>query len=122
MPSHFWAKDAADFSGALPLPLAPNEFTRTYMVVPEDLRGADINVSAEVRVDITGLSAKSTPTILFGSANFGPQSDGQEVAGIRRFKCRVPLQAISNGRNRVMVKVAESNAQLAGVELWIRRG
>lgn len=121
MPSHFWAKDAADFSGALPLDLKPNEFTRTYMTVPEDLRGADISVTAEVRVDFTGLTDESTPTILFGSANFGPQSDGQEVAGIRRFKCRVPLQAISQGRNRVMVKVAESNAKLAGVELWIRR-
>ena len=121
MPSHYWAKDAADFSTALPLPLKPGEFTRTYMVVPEDLRGAGINVIAEVRVDFTGLNEDSRPTILFGSANFGPQSDGQVVAGVRRFTCRVPLQAITKGRNRVMVKVQESDARLAGVELWIHR-
>lgn len=121
MPSHYWAKDAADFAGALPLSLKPNEFTRTYMTVPEDLRGADISVSAEVRVDFTGLSKDAEPTILFGSANFGPQSGGEDVAGVRRFTCRVPLQAISKGRNRVMVKVADKDAKLAGVELWIRR-
>lgn len=121
MPSHYWSKDAAEFSAALPMDLKPGEFNRTYMTVPEDLRGADIGVMAELRVDFTGLSEKSTPTILFGSANFGPQSDGQEVAGIRRYSCRVPLQSISNGRNRVMVNVDESNAKLAGVELWIRR-
>ncbi|MDA1165120.1 MAG: hypothetical protein O3B13_18640 [Planctomycetota bacterium] len=121
MPSHYWAKDAADYSRALPLPLKSNDFTQTYMIVPEDLRGSDISVTAEVRVDFTGLSKDSQPTILFGSANFGPQSDGQEIAGVRRFTCRVPLQAISQGRNRVMVKVAEEDAQLAGVELWINR-
>lgn len=121
MPSHYWSKDAAEFSDALPLTLQPGEFNRTYMIVPEDLRGADISVSAELRVDFTGLSADSTPTILFGSANFGPQSDGQEVAGVRRFTVRIPLQSISQGRNRVMVKVAEDDAKLAGVELWVRR-
>ena len=121
MPSHYWAKDAADYSRALPLPLKPNEFTQTYMIVPEDLRGSDISVTAEVRVDFTGLSKNSEPTILFGSANFGPQTDGQEIAGVRRFTCRVPLQAISEGRNRVMVKVAQAGAKLAGVELWIKR-
>ena len=122
MPQHYWAKDAAEYSTALPLSLKPGEFTRTYMVVPEDLRGADITVTAEVRVDFTGLSDNAEPTVLFGSANFGPQSGGKDVAGVRRFTCRVPLQAISQGRNRVMVKVGDSDAKLAGVELWIRRG
>jgi hypothetical protein len=91
------------------------------MIVPEDLRGSDISVTAEVRIDFTGLSKDSEPTILFGSANFGPQTDGQEIAGVRRFICRVPLQAISKGRNRVMVKVAEAGTKLVGVELWINR-
>jgi len=121
MPSHYWSKDAADFSAALPLPLKPGEYTRTYMTVPEDLRGADISVTAEVRVDFAGLSQDSQPEILFGSANFGPQSSGTELAGIRRFTCRVPLQAVSQGRNRVMVKVPDQMARLAGAELWIRR-
>jgi hypothetical protein len=121
MPSHYWAKDAAEFSGALPLSLQPDEMTRTFMIVPEDLRGADISVTAELRIDFTGLKENSRPTILFGSANFGTQSGGKEIAGVRRFTCAVPLQAISKGRNRVMVKVAEKGAKLAGVELWIRR-
>lgn len=121
MPSHFWAKDAADFSQALPLTLKANEFTRTFMVVPEDLRGADISVTAELRVDFTGLADDARPTVLFGSANFGPQTGGKAFAGVRRFTCRVPLQAISRGRNRVMVKVNSEGARLAGAELWIRR-
>lgn len=121
MPSHFWAKDAADFTQALPLSLKPNEMTRTYMFVPEDLRGADISVTAELRVDFTGLRDDSTPVILFGSANFGPQSDGRRVADVRRFTCRVPLQAITQGKNRVMVSVADAGAKLVGAELWIQR-
>lgn len=121
MPTHYWAQDAEESSNALPLPLTARDFTQTYMVVPEDLRGADIQVTAELRVDFTGLSPDSRPMILFGSANFGPQSDSQEIAGVRRYTCQVPLQAISQGKNRVMVNVEEANAKLAGVELWIRR-
>jgi hypothetical protein len=121
MPSHFWAKDAEEFSDALPLPLTPHDFTQTYMIVPEDLRGADINVTAELRVDLIGLSKDSRPTILFGSANFGPQPAGKEIAGVRRYTCRVPLQSITQGKNRIMVRVDEQNAQLAGAELWIQR-
>ena len=122
MPAHYWAKDAAEFSAALPLEIKPNQFTRTFMVVPEDLRGADISVTAELRVDFTGLAQNSEPTIVFGSANFGPQASGKEFADVRRFTCRVPLQAIMKGHNRVMVKAPDKNAKLAGVELWIRRG
>lgn len=121
MPSHYWAKDAVDISKALPLDLKPNEFIRTYMTVPEDLRGADISISAELRVDFAGLAKDSKPIVLFGSANFGPQTGGVQTADVQRFSCRVPLQAISKGSNRVMVKVAESGAKLAGAELWIRR-
>ena len=72
-------------------------------------------------MDFTGLAKDSRPVVLFGSANFGPQDGGEEVAGARRFTCRVPVPAITKGRNRVMVKVKESGAKLAGVELWIRR-
>ena len=122
MPSHYWAKDAAPFKEALPLTLQPNEFTKTYMIVPEDLRGADLNVTAELRVDLTGISEQSRPVILFGSANFGVQSSNRPVADVRRFTCRVPLQAISQGKNRIMVKAADTGAKLVGVELWIQRG
>jgi hypothetical protein len=121
MPAHFWSKDAADFSKALPLTLQPNEYERTSLYVPEDLRGADFDVTAELRVDFTGLAEDSKPEILFGSANFGPTSDGEQVAGVRRYLCQVPVQAISQGNNRVMVKTKANGANLAGAELWIRR-
>jgi hypothetical protein len=78
-------------------------------------------VTAELRVDFSGLSADSTPEILFGSANFGPTGDGKSVAGIKRYVCQVPVQAIRQGPNRVMVKTAETDAKLVGAELWIRR-
>lgn len=121
MPSHFWAKDVADFSQALPLKLKANEFTRHALHVPEDLSGAGFDVTAELRVDFTGLSADSTPEILFGSANFGPTGNGQAVAGVKRYVCQVPVQAIRQGPNRVMVKTSETDAKLVGAELWIRR-
>jgi hypothetical protein len=121
MPSHYWAKDVAHYSDALPLDLKANEFTRCYLHVPEDLSGAGFGVTAELRVDFTGLKANSEPEILFGSANFGPTADGKKIADIQRYVCPVPLQAIQRGRNRVMVKTAETQAKLVGAELWIRR-
>lgn len=121
MPSHYWAKDAADFAAALPLPLTANEFERTSLYVPEDLRGAGFDVTAELRVDFTGLSAESAPEILFGSANFGPTAGGQPIADVRRYVCQVPVQSITQGANRVMVRTKERGAKLAGAELWIRR-
>ena len=121
MPAHYWANDAADFSNALPLPLKADEYERTSLYVPEDLRGSGFDVTAELRVDFTGLSADSTPEILFGSANFGPATGGEPVADIRRYVCKVPIQSIGQGANRVMVKTKESGAKLAGAELWIQR-
>ncbi len=121
MPSHYWAKDVADFSKALPMPLRANEYERTSLYVPEDLRGAGFNVTAELRVDFTGLTAESNPEILFGSANFGPTASGEQIAEVRRFVCQVPVQSIAQGANRVMVKTQANGAQLAGAELWIRR-
>ena len=121
MPSHFWAKDVAEFSQALPLLLNANEFARRSLHVPEDFSSAGFNVTAELRVDFTGLTADSTPEILFGSANFGPTNDGETVAGVKRFVCKVPVQAIRQGANRVMVKTKDANAKLVGAELWIRR-
>ena len=121
MPTHYWAKDAADFAKALPLPLTAHEYVQTSMLVPEDLRGAGFDVTAELRVDFTGLAAESTPEILFGSANFGPTAGGERFADVHRYVCAVPLQSISQGPNRVMVKVKESGAALVGAELWIQR-
>ncbi|HJN07893.1 MAG: hypothetical protein QGH33_09550 [Pirellulaceae bacterium] len=121
MPAHYWAKDVTDFSAALPLPLSANEYERTSLFVPEDLRGAGFNVTAELRVDFTGLTAESTPEILFGSANFGPTAGGRQIADVRRYICKVPVQSIAMGANRVMVKTKESGAKLAGAELWIHR-
>ncbi len=121
MPSHYWAKDAADFSKALPLVLKANQFERSSMEVPEDLSAAGFNVSAELRVDFTGLEERSRPEILFGSANFGPTAGGKKVAGVQRFVCKVPLQAIQQGANRVMVKTKQAGVKMVGAELWIRR-
>lgn len=121
MPAHYWSKDAADFSQALPLSLKPNEYERTSLYVPEDLRAAGFDVTAELRVDFTGLTDHSTPEILFGSANFGPTGGGEKIADVRRYVCKVPVQAIAQGRNRVMVKTKASGAKLAGAALWIRR-
>jgi hypothetical protein len=121
MPAHFWAKDVAEYSQALPLLLQANTFERRSLYVPEDFSGAGFNVTAELRVDFTGLTKESTPEILFGSANFGPTDGGMKVADVRRYVCRVPLQAIRPGPNRVMVKTDATGAKLVGAELWIRR-
>jgi hypothetical protein len=120
MPSHYWAKDAAEFSKALPLQLKPDQFERHSLFVPEDFSSAGFDVSAELRLDFTGVDKDSEPEILFGSANFGPRS-GKPTAGVHRFVCPVPMQAIQQGPNRVMVKTKSTGAKLAGAELWIQR-
>jgi hypothetical protein len=43
------------------------------------------------------------------------------VGDARRYVCRVPIQAIEPGPNRVMVKTKATGAKLVGAELWIRR-
>ena len=121
MPSHYWAKDVAEFTQALPMALKANEFERRSLIVPEDLSGAGFDVTAELRVDFTGLKKDSTPEILFGSANFGPTGGSKQVHGVYRYTCPVPLQAIQQGANRVMVKTKETGASLIGAELWIKR-
>jgi len=121
MPAHHWAKDVAEFEQALPVALKPNEFHRRPLHVPEDFSQAGFDVTAELRVDFTGLKKDSSPEILFDSANFGPTGGGKQVHGVRRYTCKVPLQAIKQGNNRVMVKTSESGASLIGAELWIKR-
>jgi len=121
MPAHHWAKDVAEFSKALPVALKPNEFHQRPLHVPEDFSGVGFDVTAELRVDFTGLKKESTPEILFGSANFGPTGGGKKVTGVHRFTCKVPVQAIKQGANRVMVKTRETGASLIGAELWIQR-
>ena len=101
--------------------LKPNEFQQRPLHVPEDLSGVGFDVTAELRVDFTGLKKESTPEILFGSANFGPTRGGKKVNGVRRYTCKVPMQAIRQGANRVMVKTKETGASLIGAELWIQR-
>ncbi|MDP6447799.1 MAG: hypothetical protein QF805_28650, partial [Pirellulaceae bacterium] len=61
MPAHYWAKDAAEYSQSLPLALKANEFVRTSMHVSEDVRQAGFDVTAELRLDFTGLDADSQP-------------------------------------------------------------
>ena len=121
MPAHFWAKDVAEFSNALPLVLKPNTFERHSLFVAEDLSDAGFDVTAELRVDFTGLLAKSEPEILFGSANFGPTAGGKTFGSARRYTCQVPVQAIQQGANRVMVKTSQDGAKLVGADLWIKR-
>ena len=101
--------------------LKPNEFERRSLMVPEDLSGAGFGVTAELRVDFKGLKPDSTPEILFGSANFGPTGGGKKISDVQRYTCKVPMQAISQGANRVMVKTGETGASLIGAELWIKR-
>ncbi len=121
MPSHYWAKDAAAFAKALPLPLKADTFERTSLYVPEDLSDAGFDVTAELRVDFTGLDAASTPEILFGAANFGPTGGGQPMGESLRFVCPVPMQEIATGPNRVMVRTKARGAKLVGAELWVKR-
>jgi len=121
MPAHFWAKDVAEYSQALPLPLKADTFEQRSLFVPEDFSVAGFDVTAELRVDFTGLTEDSTPEILFGSANFGPTGGGKKIADVQRYVCPVPLQAIQQGANRVMVKTKAAAAKLVGAELRIQR-
>jgi len=92
------------------------------MGVAEDLRGAGFGVTAELRVDFTGLPHDAEVEVLYGSRNFGAQSGGQQIADVRRFVLDVPVPAIRQGANRVMVRTNQVGVKLAGAELWVKKG
>jgi hypothetical protein len=122
MPAHFWAKDAEEYSHALPVALKPGEPTTVPLVIAETVPHAGDHVTAELRLDFTGLTDEAASVARFNGANLTPLGEPQSIAQIRRFVYRVPVAAIKGGDNGLEVAAAAASVQLVGAELWLRAG
>jgi hypothetical protein len=121
MPSHFWAKDAEEFSRALPMALRKGQATELPpLVVARSraaLRGGD---TVELRVDLTGVKAPSLPEATFNDAALGTPL-AAPVAGVLRLRWQVRRALVRPGENRLALTSAATGGQVVGAELWIGR-
>ncbi|MBM3459977.1 MAG: hypothetical protein FJX77_15760 [Armatimonadetes bacterium] len=122
MPSHFWAKDAEEFSRALPLELPAGRATELPPLVVgrkrEALRGVEFT---ELRVDVTGLPREGGLTIAFNGVELDPAPPPEPVARVMRYRRMLPRRRVRTGENQVLLTASGSGVQAVGVELWLRR-
>ncbi|MBI1916505.1 MAG: hypothetical protein HYS12_17490 [Planctomycetes bacterium] len=117
MPPAFWAKDAEDFAGALPVPLSAKEATSVTLVAAGRTEG----FRAELRLDFTGLAEGTVPNVTFEGRRLAKPEKTEAVAGVRRFRFAVPADAVKAGKNAIGIQPTAGKAQLAGAELWLLR-
>jgi hypothetical protein len=117
MPPHFWANDAEDFAGALPISLSAKEETSVTLVAAGRTEG----FRAELRLDFTGLAEGTVPNVTFGEKRLAKPEKAEAVAGVRRFRFAVPADVVKAGKNTIRIQPTAGKAQLVGAELWLVR-
>jgi hypothetical protein len=120
MPAHYWAKDAEEFSGALPLSLGSRSETAVPLVVAGPVQGEERKAATELRLDFTGLPEANVPAVSLNARALGKPTHSEAVAGVRRLRFAVPAGAARMGKNEVRLEVSSDGVKLAGAELWIR--
>ncbi len=122
MPSHFWAKDAEEFSRALPLALPPGVPTELPPLVVaarrEALRGRD---PLELRVDLAGLPREARVDAALNGVPLESGLAPVPAAQVLRFRWPVRRADVRPGQNRLVLTPSGAGAQAVGVELWIER-
>lgn len=120
MDAHFWAKDAEEFSAALPKKLGSQSATTIPLVVAGPPTLARAGAETELRLDVQGLAESEQPIVSFNSHPLGDAARADRTADVRRFRYTLPVDAAKTGRNEIRVEVTSAAAQLVGAELWIR--
>ena len=120
MPAHYWAKDAEEFSGALPVPLSPKSATTVPLIVAGPLTRGSRRAETELRLDFTGLAESDRPTVAFNSRPLGKPARVETAADVRRFRYTLPSDAARTGRNEIRLEASSDTSKLAGAELWVR--
>jgi hypothetical protein len=120
MPAHYWARDAEEFSGALPASLDPRPATTIPLVVAGPVEQEGLSARTELRLDFTGLAGADVPTVRLNAHALGQPSRSATIAGVRRLHFMVPSGAARTGTNEIRVEARSDRVKLAGAELWIR--
>jgi hypothetical protein len=116
MPAHYWAKDAEEFSGALPVTLNPRRPTNVYLVVV----GGNDGFRSDLQLDFMGLGEAEVPAVTFNSRALGKPKQSEAVSQVRRLHYTVTTDLIRNGKNTIAIQPISENIKLVGAELWLR--
>jgi hypothetical protein len=122
MPAHYWAKDAEEFSHALPVTLNAQSATTVPLIVAGPITADEAKASTELRLDFTGLSDSDVPSVAFNAHPLGQPLKSENVADVRRFHFSVPTNKIRPGRNDIRVGAISDKVKLAGADLWLTMG
>lgn len=114
MPSHYWAKDAEEYSHALPASLSTDGETQLTLVVAGPAEG----VRAQLRLDFVD-AGDEPPRVRFNEQALGHPPSREGVAQVQRFAWNVPQGCVRAGENALAVGPAPAGCQLAGAELWL---
>ena len=123
MPAHYWSKDAEEFGGALPVQLKAEQATSLPpLVVADKLDVSGDRITAELRLEFTGLGDASVPHVLFNRSALKEANPAKSTAGVLRFSYSVPPPTIRSGENQLALTVRKDGVSAVGAELWLRRG
>lgn len=121
MPAHFWAKDAEEFSHALPIALDGKPAITVPLIVAKVGTDGEALPPTELRLDFSGLADAEVPTVWLNAHRLMPSADSEMVGEVRRFGYLVPANKSHTGSNEIRVEGISAKAILAGAELWIQR-
>ena len=122
LPSQYWAKEAEEFSGALPVFMSHQAPTTVALTVAAPLAAPGTQVRTELRLDFAGLEESQRPAVAFNSDPLSPAQGAELVGEVRRFRYSVTTARIRPGRNEIRVEALPGQVKLAGAELWVTMG
>jgi len=121
MPAHYWAKDAEEFSRALPIARDDKPAITVPLIVAQVGMDGEALPPTELRLDFSGLAGAEVPAVWLNSQRLKPSADSEMVGEVRRFRYLVPANKSHTGSNEIRVEGISSKVKLAGAELWIQR-
>ncbi len=121
MPAHYWAKDAEEFSQALPIALDGKPAITVPLIVANVGANGEAPPPTELRLDFSGLADAEVPTVSLNAHRFEPPAKSEMVGDVRRFRYPVPASKSQTGSNEIRVEGISAKVKLAGAEFWIQR-
>ncbi|MDA1180139.1 MAG: hypothetical protein O2931_15250, partial [Planctomycetota bacterium] len=118
MPSHYWAKDVEEFSGALPVKLNAKSATSVPLVVADMSAAPGTKATTELRLEFTGVPESSHPMVRYNSQPLGQPVAAETLGEVRTLRFTVTNEQTRPGRNEITIEALADAAQLVGAELW----
>lgn len=121
MPMHYLAKDAEEFSVALPQELTANhENTLPPLIVPE--RRAELRKygSARIRIDLRRGQSQSVPLVSLNGRLLRIDRT-EQIGSITRISTLLPAASIQAGANELTLKPREDDQAAVGADVWLKQ-